>query len=419
MDAKLVRLRKGLAAKVKAHEDFMGKGKVGDEYDPPNSELGITSAEFGEKVRAQIKEIEDLRKGVDDYAEIVNAEHRLKTLRGNDLDSATGLHDDTPPEETTTENKSVGRLFVESEAFKDYRPGADSGPLASVKLSDKGVKTLFQRTDGWSPESTRTGVVSMYPTRPAPQVVNFIPEVPTMQAAYVYMEETTYTNAATEIAEGGTYPEAALQLTQRTQPVQKIAVWLPVTDEQIEDEPQVEAYIDQRLRLMLSQRLDAQVLVGNGTAPNLLGTSNVSGIQSQAKGSDSLPDAVRKLFTEIRSDGFADPNVAFIHPKTWQDIALLKTADGSYIWGHPSTVGPTMLWGVNMVETTAISESLVIAGDYQTHSLLAMRRGVDMQITNSHGTFFTEGKRAIRLDLRCCLVHLRPKAFGEVTGANA
>jgi HK97 family phage major capsid protein len=85
------------------------------------------------------------------------------------------------------------------------------------------------------------------------------------------MEETTFTNSAAETAEGGTYPESALALTERSTPVQKITTFIPVTDEQLEDVPQIQGYLNNRLPFMVRQRLDLQILTGNGTTPNLRG----------------------------------------------------------------------------------------------------------------------------------------------------
>jgi hypothetical protein len=68
------------------------------------------------------------------------------------------------------------------------------------------------------------------------------------------------------------------------------------------------------------------------------------------------------------------------------------------------------------VETTAAPATAAIAGDYMNFSELAVRRGIDVQVSNSHGTYFVEGKLAIRADLRCAVIHYRPKAFGQVTG---
>lgn len=281
---------------------------------------------------------------------------------------------------------------------------------------DVDLKTLFQTTAGWAPESTRTGRVELTPLRPEVHVVNFIPTAPVSQAAYKYMEETTHTSNTAETAEGAVYGEAALALTERSKTVEKIAAWLPMTDEQLEDEPGARAYVENRLLGQVRRRLDSQVLVGDGNTPNIMGTENVTGKQSQALGADTTLDAIYKLFTSIRSDGFAEPSVAFIAPSKWQNIALLKTADGQYIWGHPSMTGPTTVWGVPVVQTTAVTSTKVVAGDYAQYALLGIRRGVDVQVTNSHDTNFIYGKQAIRADMRVVMVHFRPKAFGVVTG---
>ena len=210
--------------------------------------------------------------------------------------------------------------------------------------------------------------------------------------------------------------EAALALTEQSSPVRKIAVFLPVTDEQLEDEQQARGYINNRLPFMLRQRLDGQVLVGNGTAPNLRGFLNVVGIQTQAKGADPVPDAIYKGMVLSRVTGRAFPNAVVFHPLDWQDVRLLRTADGIYIWGSPSEAGPARIWGLPVVESDAITQNTALVGDFANFSELSVRRGIDVQVSNSHGTYFVEGKQAVRADMRVALVVYRPAAFCTVTG---
>jgi len=311
--------------------------------------------------------------------------------------------------------KNFGEMFVASEAFKGFKASSGQGPQTSIDVS---LKSLFS-TGSWDPETTRTGHVEMYPTRPAPHVADLIPQSTTGQAAVVYMEETVFANNAAEVAEGGQYPEAQLELEEKTSPVRKIAVFLPVTEETFEDEPRAESYVNNRLPFMIRQRLDFQALRGNGAAPNLTGTENVSGIQSQAKGSDPVVDAIYKAFRKIRDTGFAEPSVVFMTPANWEPIRLMRTADGVYIWGHPSQVGPTTLWGVPVAETTAAPATKALTGDYRNFADLAVRRGIDVQVSNSHGDYFIRGQLAIRADIRVALIHYRPLAFAEITGLGS
>jgi hypothetical protein len=170
-------------------------------------------------------------------------------------------------------------------------------------------------------------------TRPI-QLLDIIPMFPTDQAAIKYMEETTRTHAAAELAEGAAYAESAFVFTERQGSIAKIGDSLPVTDEQLEDVAMMNGYINSRLTFGVRQRLDRQVLIGNGTAPNLRGIANVAGIQTQAKGADPVPDAFFKAMTNIRVTGRAVPTHHVMHPTDWQNVRLLRTADGVYIWAH-------------------------------------------------------------------------------------
>ena len=280
---------------------------------------------------------------------------------------------------------------------------------------DVELKTLMTTAAGWAPETTRTGRLVEFATRPI-QVAEIIPTTTTTQAAVVYMEETTFTNAAAEAAEGGTYAEAALAYTEQSSLVRKIAVFLPVTDEQLEDEPQARSTIDNRLPFMVRQRLDLQIISGNGTAPNLRGVLNVVGIQTQAKGTDPTPDAVYKGIVKVETVGQALASAVVFNPTNWQDVRLLRTADGIYIWGNPSDAGPERIWGLQVLRAQAETLGTALVGDFQNFVELAVRRGVDVQVSNSHSTFFVEGKQALRADMRAALVVYRPAAFCTVTG---
>lgn len=362
-------------------------------------------------IREMNAELDDLGKEVEGLYEVAKAAARARAGANGHGENGDGAGNRKGAEHgRETETKSFGELFTESKAYRERK--GQQGPVAALDIE---VKTLMTTAAGWAPEAIRTGRVVESAQRPI-QVTDLIPQTTTSQNAIVYMEETTFTNNAAEVAEGGTYGEAALALTEQSSPVRKIGTWLPITDEQLDDEQQAAGYVNNRLPFMLRQRLDGQILVANGTAPNLRGFLNIGGIQTQAKGADPTPDAVYKAMTKVRVTGRALPGAVVFHPTNWQDVRLLKTADGIYIWGSPSEAGPDRIWGLPVAQADSITLGTALVGDYAGFSELSVRRGVEVQVTNSHGTFFVEGKQAIRADMRAALVVYRPAAFCTVTG---
>ncbi len=310
---------------------------------------------------------------------------------------------------------SLGQMFMKSDAYtkKVYK-----GTGAEARL-DVDLKTVMSTGAGYAPQAVRTDVVVPSAQRPV-QITDVIPALTTDQVAVVFMEETTFTNNAAEVAESvegtpGTYGEAALVFTQRTSNVQKIAVWLPVTDEQLEDITGLPQYLDSRLPFMIRQRLDGQIMSGSGTAPNLRGLVNISGILTQAKGADASPDAILKGIVKSRVTGRAVPNYLLVHSTDWQNIRLLKDANGNDIWGSPASFGPETIWGLPVVQTETGSAGTLVVIDTQ-YLALYTKRGLDVQVSNSHSTFFVEGKQAVRADVRVAFVCYRPATICTVTG---
>jgi len=364
---------------------------------------GDTKAKV-EKVQALLKEVNDLK---DDYDRLCSIDAGAKAMKGWQTTVGKDDHKIEKAEEKPA-FKTLGEAFIASKAGSELKG-------REVFVPELEVKTLFQASAGWDPDNVRSGRVSYYPQQEV-GLLDFIPMGTTGSDLYKYMKETTFTNNAAEASEGGAYGEGAIALTETSDEVEKIAVWLPVTDEQLEDVPGLATYLNARLTYMLKARLESQILTGDGSTPNLLGTLNLSSLQTQAKSTDSVPDAIHKGITKVRATGYADPSNIVMHPNDWQSIRLLTTADGIYIFGSPNDAGVQRMWGVPVVVTTFETENTAIVGAYRDHSALFMRRGISFKVTDSHSDYFTSGKQAIRADLRCAMVHFRDTAFCEVTG---
>jgi len=373
----------------------------------------LTPAQLDD-VRTRMVEINEIGKSRDEALEAEQTAAQLKSIRETLSEPQRPNFGGKSEPSAPQSQKGIGQQFVESKAYQDFLRNHATGMESDSVFIDVDLKTLVTTTTTWVPQAVRSSVVIPYAT-PMPVVTDLIPTIQISQNAFVYMEETTFTNAAAETAEGTAKPEAALAYTERTSPVRKIAVWIPVTDEALEDIPQMMSYLENRLGFMVKQRLNTQILVGNGTAPNLRGILNVVGIQTQAKGVDPTPDAVYKAMTKVRVTGQAIPSAYVSHPNDWQEVKLLRTTDGIYIWGSPSEAGPDRIWGLPVVLDAGLTEGTGIVGDFQNYSLLAERKGLTIKVGYQNDDFI-KNQRSIVAEIRVAFAVLRPTAFCSVTG---
>jgi len=395
-------------------EKLAAKGKIISQiYEEAGEDLDFTKVKCLEgdttakvdALKAIDKEVTDLR---EERVKLLDIEKTLKA--GKELNEEMSK----PAEEMhfpgkgspRAEVKSLGELFMESKAYKEK--GRES-------LIDIDLKTTMTAAAGWDPEAIRIPRVELYPVRPI-AVIDHIPMLTTQRDTIKYMKESTFTNAAAEALENADLAESAIALTETSDEVERMGCFLPVTDEQLEDVAGLAQYLNTRLTYMIRAKLDAQVLEGSGVTPALLGTLYLASLQGQAKSTDPTPDAIYKAFTKVRTVGFAEPSVLFINPNDWQEVRLLTTADGLYIFGSPMDAGPDRIWGVPVVQTMAVTEATALTGDYRGYSNLYMRKGVTLKVTDSHASLFIRSVQVIKAELRCAMVHYRTNAFCKITG---
>jgi HK97 family phage major capsid protein len=233
-----------------------------------------------------------------------------------------------------------------------------------------------------------------------------------------YYEETTFTNAATGVAEGSAKPESTIGFTLRTETAKKIAHNIPVTKEALDDNSFLESQIRGRLAFGVKRREEQQILTGVGTGNDLMGLLNRVGIQTQAAAGSGV-DAIFRAMQLIRGQagsGFAEPTAVVIHPANWTTLKLAKDTTGQYLFGGPSDEGPDRIWGLPVRQTTGITQNTALVGAFRPYAEVLRREGISIVMSTEHSTFFVENKVMLQAESRIALAVYRPSAFATVTG---
>jgi HK97 family phage major capsid protein len=334
-----------------------------------------------------------------------------------------------------TDRRSIGQQFVQNPDFLQFiRSGAHRrngawasppiecfgpfGPMRATTLTEdpaSGGKLLVPQ---YLP-----GIMSVQFKRLV--VADLMASGQATSNAIIYMVETTFTNAAAAVAEGATKPESALVFDQKTDPVSKIAHWLPVTEELLEDVAAIQSYIDARLTLGVQLAEEDQLLNGNGTPPNIMGVMNRAGLATAVvrNGAATPPetnaDAILRQITAIATTAFVYPDGVVVNPANWFSIATAKDAQGQYFGGGPfSSLPTTSIWGTQVAVTPSIVANTALVGAFGTMSQVFRKGGIRIEASNSHQDFFIKNLVAIRAEERLALAVYRPGAFGKVTGLN-
>ena len=356
-----------------------------------------------ERYRSWDAEMNDLQPRIDTLAKIEQAAQDAK--RGT-VEKQAGT-------KQAPQSESIGEIIINSKAFKAFL--ADGSHTRSEEAI--GLKADFLRSGGYSPESLRTGLVVPAAFEP-PNVIDTIPPGATNMAVIRFMEQTTRTVAAAERAEAAVYAESAFAYTQRSQNVQTIGHLVPVSDEVLADTPTVRSLLDQDMRGGLRERLSDRMIVGNGTSPNILGMFNATGKSTQTDKTASVTvlDYLYVCSENVRTTGWANPNVFYMRSANWMSVRLAKETGGAYLMGRPDEGSPTRIWGMLPVLTNAIAANHVMTVDTAFVQLFT-RQGVDVQV-GYRGDEFGEGMQTIRAGLRVAQIIKRGAAIAEGGGLD-
>lgn len=336
--------------------------------------------------------------------------------------------------------KSLGEQFIEHANYKGLLDKGTIGKTARWSTGDIELKTALTEGTTAAPGG---GFAAVETPAVLPGITQLLFQPLTVAALFPsgttesplvrYLIETVITNAAATVAELGLKPESAIAFGRVDETLKKIATFLPVSDEMLEDWQQIRAYLDARLALFVRLAEEVQLLRGDGTGTNLVGILNRAGLTPKvtrgaagvggaptSPASDNNMDALYRQLTAIRTGSFLEPETLVIDPIGWQNIQLSKDGNGQYYAGGPfMTAEIPRVWGKPVVPTTAMPATTGVWGAFQQASQVFRKGGLRVEASNSHADFFQRNETAIRAEQRELLAVYRPKAFGIVDGLVA
>lgn len=246
--------------------------------------------------------------------------------------------------------------------------------------------------------------------------------------AISYFVEGALEGAFTTVAETGAKPQLHVaDPTTVTDTLKKLAGFIKLSDEMIEDLDFLVSEINIRLLYELARTEEAQLLSGNGTGSNILGLLNRSGIQTEVRGStaagDNAQDTLFRAMTKVQTGSGLDADGLVINPIDYQSLRLSKDANGQYFGGGfftgPYGVGGIMeqppVWGLRTVVTPAIAQGTALVGSFQQAATVYRKGGVRVESTNSHASDFTSNLVTVRAEERLALAVRRPSGLVKVT----
>ena len=430
-------VEKAMSERVKAYQDIYESAEKEDRDPTDDERLDIES---------HLKAIEALK------VDRADAEENIKTLQrvddigrelGPAVPTSTNMQVNTEPQDRVfhAAQKTLGEAFIESKGYKsaidEYRSQGgrfrEGFSTSAVALEGKG--TLLEGAGGGG------GALASTVPQVVPGVVEKMFQSLTVADLFLsgqastnsirYVVEGTATSGAAGVAESGVKPESTLGLTMTDEPIKKIATFLPVSDEMLEDAPAIQSYINGRLSLFVKIEEERQLLRDTSGGNEVQGLLTSRNVPVYAGGTAVGNKAVQlfKAMNGLRGSAFLEPDWTIMNPADWESIRLLTDSAGQFFGGGPfqgpygsgSNVSASgqasgaadSVWNKPVYVTAAVGAGTAIVGT-QSSAQVWRRGGISVEASNSHSNFFQTNMVAIRAEERLGLAVYRPTGYVEV-----
>ena len=219
----------------------------------------------------------------------------------------------------------------------------------------------------------------------------------------------------------------------------KAAAVVPISNDLIRRaDDSVEQIVRGDISTVLANLLDLQMLQGDGTGQNILGTLNTSGVNEKSLGDNggtpTIDDLYDALYEVEKNNGMVTAWV--FHPRTKNTLRKIKDGNQNYVLQPPATASePPTLLGIPYYETTQIPINLtvgtstdcsyILAGQW-SEAVIAEWLGLQLEASREASYWdgtqyisaFSRDQSVIRAIQEVDFILRRPEMFVKVTGVR-
>ena len=203
--------------------------------------------------------------------------------------------------------------------------------------------------------------------------------------------------------QGSSKSQVDFDITMKDAPAQFIAGYVKISRQMLDDVPAMTSFLQQRLLEKYLIAEDAQILSGNGTAPNLTGILTVAEAATGAATVDV--EQLVQAIAQIASTNYT-ANGILINPLDWASIVNTKNSGSAYSLPAStvvSTDGNLTIAGVPVFQSTALAVDKFLVADWSMGAQIMQRDGISVQFSEFDGNNFVENMITVRVEARIAL----------------
>lgn len=312
-----------------------------------------------------------------------------------------------------------GDQFVKSAAYKD-KLGVLAGGTRFGNIGFEVKNTLTGSDANVAPDRMPGVVPGAFQ---ALTLESLFPAMPTSSNAIEFTKEASFTNSAAEAAEGAAKAESSITWSLVNMPVSTVAHWIKISRQLAMDSVALAAYVESRMRYGVNRRVETQLAVGDGIAPNVSGIFKAGNYTAHGYLSGALGATlakfvlIRKVIGDLYAAGYPADGI-IMNPVDWatMETELLTTQAGKVPFSY-DTAGTPRLFGLPVVQSTGVTADTFAVGAFRQAGTIHNREGVVVEMSDSDSDNFTKNLITLRAERRLALAIEVPAAIrgGDLT----
>jgi len=200
--------------------------------------------------------------------------------------------------------------------------------------------------------------------------------------------------------QGSSKAQVDFDITMKDAAAQYIAGYVRISRQMLDDIPAMTSFLQSRLLEKYLIAEDAQLLSGNGTAPNLQG---ITGVATAATGAATVDvEQLVQAIAQLESTNYSATGI-LVNPLDWAAIMNTKNTNAAYSLPASTVVttdGSVSIAGIPLYKSTAIAVDKFLVGDWAMGAQIMQNQGISVQFSEMDGDNFTKNLITVRVEAR-------------------